>query len=68
MTDLNTLTPANSILYLLSADDLNDCRDGKPDMATASYGGPNVTVLLNETLPYGAQTRAKQKHGSMGVK
>jgi FG-GAP repeat len=39
--------------------------DGKPDIVATFLGdacnAPNVTVLLNETAPYGAQTGTKRK-------
>jgi hypothetical protein len=39
--------------------------DGKPDIVATFLGdsvnAPYVAVLLNETVPYGAQTRTKRK-------
>lgn len=39
--------------------------DGKPDIVSTfqgdAYNAPNVTVLLNETVPYGAKTHAQRK-------
>src|SRR6202140_281763 len=39
--------------------------DGKPDIVSTfqgdAYNAPNVTVLLNETVPYGAKTHAKRR-------
>ena len=47
----------------LSIADFNG--DGKPDIVSTflgdAYNAPNVTVLLNETVPYGAKTHAKRR-------
>jgi hypothetical protein len=40
---------------------------GKPDIVSTwggdPYTAPNVTLLLNETVPYGAKSQAKRKVG-----
>jgi hypothetical protein len=42
--------------------------DGKPDIMSTflgdAYNAPNVTVLLNETVPNGAETRTKRRLGA----
>ena len=42
--------------------------DGKPDIVATFLGdavnAPNVTVLLNETVPYGTKTHAKRRLGA----
>ena len=46
--------------------------DGKLDMVSTFqgdfYNAPNVTVLLNQTVPYGAHTRTKRKSNVTGRK
>ena len=42
--------------------------DGKLDIVSTwqgdAYNAPNVTVLLNETVPYGAKAHAKRPAGA----
>ena len=42
--------------------------DGKPDIVATFQGdfdnAPNVTVLLNQTVPYGAKTQTKRRLGA----
>jgi len=46
--------------------------DGKPDILSTfqgdPYNRPSVPVLLNETVPYGAQTCTKRKSNVTGRK
>jgi hypothetical protein len=51
--------PTADIRLGLAVGDFNG--DGKPDIVVANYDINGVTVLLNETVPYGAQSHTKRK-------
>jgi peroxiredoxin len=54
VTATSSPMPAGNRANYVAVADLN--RDGKPDVVASSYGSGEITVFLNETVAYKAQT------------